>query len=57
MTTDTLKVNVPQKESAASTTKRVWVKPTIEVISVLSGNNPRLHEHSVGTTIKSVFAS
>jgi hypothetical protein len=57
MTTDKLKVNASQEESAASTNKRVWVKPVVELISVLSGHNPILTEGTAPATQRTVFVS
>lgn len=57
MTTDKLNVNNSQEESTASTTKRVWVKPTLEVISVETGTHNGALERTIANTYKSYFHS
>lgn len=53
MTTTKLMANSSLEESIVTVNKRVWVKPAVELISVQSGSNPRLHEAS--TTPASQF--
>jgi hypothetical protein len=57
MKTDKLKVNAFQEESIVPVNKRVWVKPTVDVISIQSGILTNFHEGLVGNTQKSLYAS
>lgn len=53
--TDKLKAH--QQELAASVTKKTWVEPTVQIISVQSGIRTLISEASAVTSTKAQWAS